>query len=248
MMTRIIGTFCILAWCCAGRLDAQIAVEAMKFGTGVESNEVTGEAASFPANVDKVYCWVKVTGAQGKTLKMKWYLGDKLLSDVPLEITYNSMRTYSYKSIFGNSGAWRVDVVDDAGTVVHSGQFTVEGTAGGGGETTKIEGGAEGDPKIVDLRFGTGVENMEIVGEGTSFPASTEKVYCWLKVTGGEGKSITVKWYLNGSPAGEVPLELKYNSMRTYSYKTIYGNKGEWKVEVVGPSGGILQSSSFTTE
>jgi hypothetical protein len=158
------------------------------------------------------------------------------------------MRTYSYKTIYGNGGNWRVDIVDDAGTVIKSGSFTVEGGSTTG-STETVTGGetGDGDLKIVDLKFGTGIENMEVTGEGSMFPSSTEKVYCWLKATGGQGKTITIKWYFNGSASGEVPLELKYNSMRTYSYKTIYDNKGEWKVDVVGPSGSILQSAAFTT-
>lgn len=237
---------CLGSFVMVSSLRAQMAVEDMKFGTGVESNVVSGEAQSFPNNVDKVYCWIKVTGGQGKTVTMKWYHDDKMLSEVPLEVAYATMRTYSYKTIFGNGGNWRVDVTDESGAVLRSGQFTVEGSATTGATET-ASGGEDGDIKIVDLKFGTGVENLEVTGEGTMFPASTEKVYCWLKVAGGQGKSITVKWFLNGSPSGEVPLDLKYNSMRTYSYKTIYGNKGEWKVDVVGPSGAVLQSASFTT-
>lgn len=247
LATLLLTTFLITV---GDSLSAQTTVDDMKFGTGVESNNITGESSSFPNEVDKVYCWIKVTGGQGKTVMMKWYRDDKMLSEIPLEITYNSMRTYSYKTIYGNGGNWRVDVVDDGGTVLKSASFTVEGgSSGASTETASGTSGGEsdGDLKIVDLKFGTAVENMEVTGEGTTFPSSTEKVYCWLKATGGQGKTITVKWYLNGASSGDVPLELKYNSMRTYSYKTIYGNKGEWRVDIVGPSGTVLQSATFTT-
>lgn len=103
--------------------------------------------------------------------------------------------------------------------------------------------------KVDEMKLGTGVENKDIVGEATSFASTTEKVYCWMKLSGGsQGSSVTVKWYLNDSPAGEVPLEINGTPWRTYSFKTINGVKGNWKVEVVDASGNVLQTATFVTE
>ncbi len=231
-------------------LNAQT-VEDMKFGTGVENNAITGEASNFPNDVEKVYCWLLVTGGEGKTVTLKWYHDGKFLSDVSLEITYNRMRTYGFKSIYGNGGSWKVDVVDESGNTLKSSEFTVAGEArssgGGSASSGSVTGAADGTMKIADMKFGTGVENNDIVGEATLFSSATEQVYCWMRVTGGEGQSLTVKWYLNNNLTTEVPLDIKYNSMRTYAYKTIAGMKGEWKVEIVGPSGVVMQTGTFTT-
>jgi hypothetical protein len=102
--------------------------------------------------------------------------------------------------------------------------------------------------KIEGLKFGTGIENNDITGEAASFPAATEKVYCWLKVTGAEGQTIKVKWYHNGEFMNDVDLDIKYASMRTYAYKTIYSNTGDWKVEVLSAAGEVLQAATFKVE
>ncbi len=224
-------------------VQAQVAIEAIKFGTGIEKNEVTGEATSFPAETEKVYCWFRITGAQGKTVMLKWYRNDVFVSDVGLEISSNNMRTYAYKTIFGNGGNYKVEVIDDGGKVIQTAEFVVTG----GTETaSSAAGGSDGSLSIEALKFGTGVEKSEVTGEATSFPASTEKVYCWLKVLGGNEKTVTVKWYYNNIFMSDVALEIKSNSMRTYAVKTIAGNKGEWRVEVIGPSGAVLQAAAFT--
>lgn len=233
----------------ANMAQAQITIDAMKFGTGVENNQIVGESNTFPNDVEKVYCWLKVLNGEGKTITLKWYNNDVFLSSVPLEITYNSMRTYGFKTIYGNGGNYKVDVVDEDGKVLQSGEFSVAGGSNAGAKSTSgsVSGVADGTVKVVDMKFGTGVENNEVVGEATTFDASVEAVYCWMRVTGGEGQQITVKWYFNNVAAGEVSLDINYNSMRTYSYKKINGQKGEWKAEIVGPSGVVMQTGTFTT-
>ncbi|MBL7959834.1 DUF2914 domain-containing protein [bacterium] len=220
-------------------IRAQVAIESIKFGTGVEKNDVVGESTSFSAENDKVYCWLRITGAQGKTVMVKWYRDNVFLSDVALEITSNNMRTYAYKTIFGNGGNYKVEIVDDGGNIMQTGEFVVSGGSVSAASAT------EGGLIIEDLKFGTGVEKSEIVGEATTFSAATDKVYCWVKVTGGDGKSITLKWYYNNTFMNDVLLEIKSNSMRTYAYKTIAGNQGDWRVEIVGSSGAVLQAASF---
>lgn len=225
-------------------------IEDMKFGTSVENNVIVGESKVFPNDVEKVYCWLLVTGGEGKTLTIKWYYENKFLNDVVLELPYNRMRTYAFKTIAGNGGNWRVDVLDESGKTLRSGDFTVSGGSSATGiksTSGSVSGVADGSMKIADMKFGTGIENNEVVGEATIFSTSTEQVYCWLLVLGGEGQSVTVKWYFNNNLVGEIPLDIRFNRMRTYAYKTIAGMKGEWKVEVVGPSGVVMQTGTFTT-
>lgn len=224
----------------ANVLHSQVAVESFKFGTNIEKNEVVGEATSFPAETEKIYCWMRITGAQGKTVMMKWYRDNVFLSDVALDISSNNMRTYAYKTIFGNGGNYKVEIVDDGGNILQTAEFVVTG-----GNTAAAAGNEDGI-SIEALKFGTGVEKSEITGEATSFPASTDKVYCWLKVIGGDAKTVTVKWYYKDSFMSDVALDIKSNSMRTYAFKTIAGNQGEWRVEIAAPSGAVLQAASFT--
>jgi hypothetical protein len=219
-------------------------VEAIKFGTGIEKNEVTGEGTSFSAETEKVYCWFRVTGAKDKSIMVKWYRNDVFVSETPLEISSNNMRTHSYKTILGNGGDYKVEVIDDEGNVIQKAQFLVTG----GTSVTSAPDSPDGDLRIEAIKFGTGVEKTEVLGESASFSTSTDKVYCWLKVAGGNEKSITIRWYYNDVFMNDVPLEIKSNSMRTYAFKTIAGNKGNWRVDVLGPSGAVLQTASFVIE
>jgi hypothetical protein len=100
--------------------------------------------------------------------------------------------------------------------------------------------------QVVDAKLGTAVENREIVGADTAFAKDIEKVFCWMKISGGEGKQITVRWSYQNEQTDEVSLDLKYPTMRTYCNKTIAGREGDWKVEIVDPTGKVLKELHFT--
>lgn len=105
----------------------------------------------------------------------------------------------------------------------------------------------EGGAQVADARLGTGVQDRELQGVATSFKPDVGKVYCWTKVTGAEGGEITHVWYKGDEKMGEVKLAIKYPSTRTWSAKTIPADgKGDWKVEVLGPDGAVLQTLAFT--
>lgn len=108
-----------------------------------------------------------------------------------------------------------------------------------------ISGVMSNGMKVESLKFGLNVNKMEIVGEGTSFTADAGKVYCWMRVSGGQGRYVKVKWYYNGQSIGDVQLDIKFNPMRTYAYRTISGRTGSWSVEVVDPSGTVLHAAQF---
>jgi hypothetical protein len=99
---------------------------------------------------------------------------------------------------------------------------------------------------VADAKIGTAVESMEVVGEAATFPSMVGKVYCWTKVTGGAGQSVTHAWYRDGQKVSEVVLPLRFDSVRTWSYKTITAElKGAWKVEVLAPDGTALKTVEF---
>ena len=100
--------------------------------------------------------------------------------------------------------------------------------------------------QLVDAKLGTAVENREIVGADTVFAKDIEKVFCWMKISGGEGKQITVRWSYQNEKTDEVTLDIKYPTMRTYCNKTIAGREGDWKVEIVDPDGKVLRELHFS--
>src|SRR5439155_16212308 len=88
------------------------------------NKEISGEAAQFDGSTTRVYCWTKVTSDQAPaTLKHVWSADGKQEAEVPLEIKYTSMRTWSSKNVW--PGSWKVDAVDDKGSVLASKEFTV---------------------------------------------------------------------------------------------------------------------------
>ena len=99
-----------------------------------------------------------------------------------------------------------------------------------------------------DLKVGTGVENLEIIGEAGSFPTTTERVYCRILVKDGAGQSVIVKWYLDDKLNGEVSLGIKYDRMRTYAFRTIAERAGQWRVEIVDQTGTVLRAATFKIE
>lgn len=114
--------------------------------------------------------------------------------------------------------------------------------------TKAISGVVSGGMKVDALKFGTNVRQLEIVGEAASFSKTTGRVYCWARVSGGQGRFVKIKWYYNGNAMGDTKLDIISNSMRTYSYRTVTGKPGPWSVEVVDPSGVVLHSANFSVK
>ena len=105
--------------------DQGITVEKIVVATSVDNHEPVGESKQFEASVGTVYCWTKVAAKTvPATIKHVWYLGDKKVFEQSLDLKFASTRTWSSKSV--KSGSWKVDVTDDAGTVLSSVSFTVK--------------------------------------------------------------------------------------------------------------------------
>ncbi len=104
---------------------------------------------------------------------------------------------------------------------------------------------------IARMEIASGVENREPVGIAASFPATTEKVYCFLELKNVPANTtITYVWTLGQNEMGKVTQTAKqtYAKYRTWASKTIGGMKGDWKVDVVDESGNVLKSATFKVE
>jgi hypothetical protein len=103
---------------------AAVRVEKIAVGTAIDNKEISGEASQFAASVNRVYCWVKVAADQvPAALKVVWSADGKKEAEVPLDIKYTSMRTWSSKNVW--PGSWKVEAVDNSGTVLSSKEFTI---------------------------------------------------------------------------------------------------------------------------
>lgn len=96
--------------------------------SGIEDHMPVGEADTFPADVDRVYLWTKVTGAiEGEIIiHHVWLREGQEMADVPLPIKSSPWRTYSYKTIPPDwAGNWEVKITGPDGNVLTSVSFTV---------------------------------------------------------------------------------------------------------------------------
>jgi hypothetical protein len=104
---------------------SDVTVEAVLARTLVDrAPQDTGTA--FPDSVGTIVLWMRATGANGQTLHHVWFFGDTQVGDVPLTISGSPWRTWSRKTIPAEAtGAWHVEIRDDAGTVLKRIDFTV---------------------------------------------------------------------------------------------------------------------------
>ncbi len=103
---------------------------------------------------------------------------------------------------------------------------------------------------IARLVVGTGVENNEPIGAAETFPASTEKVYCFLEATGiAKDMEVSFVWRFGDKEMLKTTLPLKAGpKWRTYANKNLRGQKGEWRVEIRDQDGKVLKEVKFKVE
>jgi hypothetical protein len=96
----------------------------------------------------------------------------------------------------------------------------------------------------------TGVQDRAPVGEGTLFPSTVGKIYCYSLILLPEGETtIHHIWYWEDNRMADVPLTVRAPRFRTYSSKQILPQwKGAWRVELTGPDGKVLATTAFTIE
>jgi hypothetical protein len=73
-------------------------------------------------------------------------------------------------------------------------------------------------------------------------------VYCWTRITGAEGEiQVEHVWYKDDTEVARVSLRIAGSNWRSWSSKNIDPMwTGNWRVDVVGPDGTVLESVAFT--
>jgi len=106
---------------------SMLSVSEMVVCTAVEERQPVGADTAFADTVGQVYCYTALGGGQDTTtIAHVWYHGDEEKARVNLNVRGSSWRTWSSKRIATEwTGAWRVDVVDAAGNVLASRNFTI---------------------------------------------------------------------------------------------------------------------------
>jgi hypothetical protein len=110
--------------------------------------------------------------------------------------------------------------------------------------------GQEKEFTVGRLVVGTGVENREPVGVAETFPATTEKVYCFLEATEiSKDTEVSFVWFLGDKEMLKTNLPLTMGpKWRTFANKNVGGMKGDWKVEIRDSGGNLVKEVKFKVE
>ena len=121
-----------------------------------------------------------------------------------------------------------------------------------GQEKTKTQVATEETKPFTILRLviAQDVQNKEPVGVAEAFPASTEKVYCFLEAgTIIRDMDVSFVWFHGQNEMRKIALPLPMGSRwRTYAYKNLVGIKGDWKVEIRDQAGKVIGETKFKVE
>lgn len=101
----------------------------------------------------------------------------------------------------------------------------------------------------VELGFGTGIdrETRGLTGQGETFAAGLERVFCRMHITGAAAPTtVTHVWYRDGKTMAQVELSVGSANWRTWSSKRLLPSwTGFWEVKVLDQTGKVLASASF---
>jgi len=91
------------------------------------------------------------------------------------------------------------------------------------------------------------IANREAAAPGTSFPASTGKLYCYSRIIDVEQPSqIFHVWVYQDEERARVSLKVNPPSWRTYSSKIIQTHEtGPWHVDILDTAGNVLKTLAF---
>ncbi|NWJ39488.1 MAG: DUF2914 domain-containing protein [Geothrix sp.] len=110
---------------------------------------------------------------------------------------------------------------------------------------------AQGTPirPHAELKTGTAVEKMEIVGESAAFKvAAGSKIFVWAKVMGAADTTVTFV-FTKGDKTSKQALKVPRSPYRTHAYRTFRkGDEGEWTVTLIGDQEAVLGSATFKVE
>ena len=135
MKRSVVLAFLLLAVAFVGSAFAEMTVDEAVACTSVADRKAEGAASSFPADVGRVFAYTKIKGgAEGASITHRWIYAEKTVAEVKFPVKASPWRVWSSKGIApAQTGAWKVEIADDAGKVLKTVEFTV------GGETPAKE-------------------------------------------------------------------------------------------------------------
>lgn len=120
----VLGFVCVAL--VAGNATAAVNVET-QVCSGVEERMPVDSMTSYSADVEKVFVWCKVTGAEDSTsIYLAWKWRGTELARVELPVKSTNWRTWSSKKMWPTwTGQWDVEILDAQGDILKSVGFTI---------------------------------------------------------------------------------------------------------------------------
>ena len=108
----------------------------------------------------------------------------------------------------------------------------------------------KGEFAIARAVVGTGIDNKEPVGAADTFPASTERVSCFIEATNvPKDMELSTVWSMGDKEMRKINATVKAGpKWRTWVDKKVGGMKGDWKVEIKDADGKVLKDVKFKVE
>ncbi|MBW2605632.1 MAG: DUF2914 domain-containing protein [Deltaproteobacteria bacterium] len=119
-----------------------LVLEEIQFCTAVEDRQPSAVGSVFPDDLDKLYCFTKIGGAEDITyVNHVWYFGNDEIARVKLPVKAKSWRTWSSKKLHMGLGYGYVEIVSESGDILGRAEFEIQAAekAEEVGETEKTE-------------------------------------------------------------------------------------------------------------
>jgi hypothetical protein len=104
-----------------------LVLEEIHMCTAVEDRQPSGVGTVFPDDLDKLYCFTKISGAEDPTFVYHvWYFGNNEIARVKLPVNAKSWRTWSSKKLYMLLGNGHVEIVSESGALLGKAEFEIK--------------------------------------------------------------------------------------------------------------------------
>jgi hypothetical protein len=111
----------------AAQKQPALVLEEIQFYTGVEDRQPSGVGSVFLEDLDKLYCFTKIGGAEAATYVYHvWYFRGKEIAKVKLPVKSKHWRTWSSKNLHMGSGYGYVEIVSESGDILGRAEFKIQ--------------------------------------------------------------------------------------------------------------------------
>ena len=111
----------------AEQKQPELVLEHIQFYTTVKDRQPSGIGTVFPEDLDKLYCFTKIGGADRATyVHHVWYFGNKEIARVKLPVKSKSWRTWSSKNLHMGLGYGYVEIVSESGDMLGKAEFEIQ--------------------------------------------------------------------------------------------------------------------------